>query len=83
MFSDIFWEDPLIYTLCVVMLVAGCEIDVIFVRMKSLPPSLGYFGNAYFRSGQRFWTVVYIYWLRFASVSQRLATCRNGTDKDL
>ena len=53
------------------------------VRMKSLPPSLGYFGNAYFRSGQRFWTVVYIYWLRFASVSQRLATCRNGTDKDL
>ena len=52
MFSDIFWEDPLIYTLCVVMLVAGCEIDVIFVRMKSLPPSPGCFGSIHFRLHQ-------------------------------
>ena len=49
-----FGGNPLINILCVVMLVAGCEVDVILVRMKSLPSSLGYFGSVNFLSDQAF-----------------------------
>ena len=57
--SDMFRVNPLLI-FCVLMLVADCEIDVILVRVKSLPPSLGHFGSVNFSSGQRFLTVLFI-----------------------
>ena len=80
--SDLYRGNPLINIHCVLVFVTGCEIDVILVRMKTVPPSHD-IGNGKFLSLRLFWTVVFNLFATLSQVAQfqqRLAG--NGADID-